>query len=110
MSNTTSTPMDGGRLTEYARQLARALAPQGKTAVRRMAGALGRDMAQIRTAHRRLTQWGEGRSSLPPAVEWLLDNHYLALREGAQARRTLRRGMAVRGTRGGGALIAGCAR
>ena len=110
MSNTTSTPMDGGRLTEYARQLARALAPQGKTAVRRMAGALGRDMAQIRTAHRRLTQWGEGRSSLPPAVEWLLDNHYLALREGAQARRALRRGRAVRGTRGGGALIAGCAR
>ena len=110
MSNTTSTPMDGGRLTEYARQLARALAPQGKTAVRRMAGALGRDMAQIRTAHRRLTQWGEGRSSLPPAVEWLLDNHYLALREGAQARRALRRGRAVRGTRGGGVLIAGCAR
>lgn len=84
MSNTTSAPMDGGRLTNDAGSWPCPGAP-GQDGGPAHGGGPGPGYGADPHRPPPADPWGEGRSSLPPAVEWLLDNHYLALREGAQA-------------------------
>ena len=112
MNNTPHVPMDDTHLVNYAANAGRSLEVKGKIPLRRLAGRLRRDLRTVEEARRRLSDWSAGQASLPPAAEWLLDNHYLAVREGGQAAQVFRqgRGTALRGTAKGETLLEGCVR
>ncbi|MCI8422014.1 MAG: hypothetical protein HFF50_00560 [Lawsonibacter sp.] len=110
MANTPHIPMDDAHLTKYAANAARALKLEGQEPARRTARAIRQSLTRVEETHSRLTCWSEGRSALPPAVEWILDNHYMALREGEEARRSFCRGRPLRTVEGGQTLLLDCAR
>ena len=110
MSNNPHVPMDDAHLAKYAANAARALVPEGTVPVRALARTIRSDLAAIRSAHAALSDWAAGQSTLPEGVAWLLDNHYLALREGTEALRALRRGRPLRGAGRGDSVLMGCAR
>ncbi len=109
MSNTPNVPMDDAHLTNYALNAARELKPKGMVPIHGLSRQLRSGLNEIEGVCRRLSVWSEGEATLPPAVEWLLDNRYLALREGQEAMRTFRHGRPLRGTKQGNALLMGCA-
>ena len=90
MSNTPHVPMDDAHLKNYAANAARGSKAEGTVSGRVLSRALKRDLDRIRRAREALDLWSTGQSALPGAAEWLLDNHYLALREGGRAREALR--------------------
>lgn len=109
MSNTPNVPMDDAHLVNYAVNAARELKPSGSVPVKTLERTIRAALEQTERACRRLTDWSAGRTNLPPAVEWLLDNRYLAQREGREAARAFRKGRALRGTEAGGCLLWRCA-
>ena len=57
------------------------------------AGWQGRkNLSALADIHRRVTSWAARADSLPPAAEWLLDNWYLARREGTESAAAFRHG------------------
>jgi len=102
--------MDDAHLMKYAANEARELRPEGTVPVRRLGREIRRGLSTVESACRALSQWSEGETALPPAVEWLLDNRYLAVRAGQEALLAFGRGKALRGTEGGEALLMECAR
>ncbi|MCI8304182.1 MAG: hypothetical protein HFF52_06085 [Lawsonibacter sp.] len=108
--NTPHVPMDDAHLSQYAANAARELEQSGTVPCRLLARALRSDLRRISRAHGALSSWSEAQTALPGAVEWLLDNHYLAVREGDRAWEALRRGKPLRGTRQGAALLQVCVR
>ena len=110
MSNTPHVPMDDTHLKKYAANAARQARLEGTISCRALSRELEADLRRVRRAHRELNAWSAGQTALPGAAEWLLDNHYMAVREGERAREALKRGRPLRGTRGDGALIQLCAR
>ncbi len=50
-----------------------------------------RTLAALRDSQRRVSAWSAGNGAVPPAAEWLLDNWYLAQREGSESVRAFRR-------------------
>lgn len=109
MSTTPNVPMDDSHLTNYAANAARELEPDGVVPVRRIARKLKADLKTILRAHQALSQWSAVQTALPPAAEWLLDNHYLAIREGGEALRVFQKGRPLRAVRGGSSLLTSCA-
>ena len=109
MSTTPNVPMDDIHLKKYAANAARGLKPEGVVSCRTLSRAVKVGLKRVSRARETLNLWSTGQSSLPGAVEWLLDNHYLAVREGEQAREAFKGGKALRGSRGGGALLWHCA-
>ena len=108
--NTPHVPMDDAHLKKYAANAAKEAEPEGTVSCRGLSRALGRNLRQVRRVREALNAWSSGQSNLPGAVEWLLDNHYLAIREGERARSAFRGGRPLRGTRRGPALLQLCAR
>ena len=111
MNHTPHVPMDDPRLLQYAANAGRALEPRGRVPAGRIGRNLKRSLRRVERACRRLSEAGEG--ALSPAAEWLLDNHYLAVREGQQARQVFRqegRRRPLRGTGRGESILEGCAR
>ena len=63
-----------------------------------IANRLHKALRQIRETKNRLEQ--KSWTHIPPGVEWLLDNVYLAFKEGEGAKEDLRRGRRLRKTEG----------
>ena len=110
MNSAANVPMDDAHLKKYAANAAKKTAPRGTVSCRTLSRALKANLKTVRRAQEALNLWSVGRSALPGAVEWLLDNHYMAIREGERAREALKKGRPLRGTTGGGALLQVCAR
>lgn len=72
---------------QLGRQTAQGLRIQGRTGGRGIAKRVWAALVQIDRARARA---GQGSGALPPSAEWLLDNWYLARREGEQAWRCLK--------------------
>ncbi len=108
--NTPHVPMDEARLLKYAANAARSLKPSGAVPCRALASRLRENLEAVQGAAARLTDWAAGQKAVPGAVEWLLDNHYLAARAGEEARRTLKSGRPLRGDGAGEPLLWACAR
>ena len=81
-------------LQELGRKTAGAEQAQGRYPGRRAAREVLKAVERIEETRRRLTQ--KSCQRLPTAVEWLLDNAYLAKREGASAWEELKRGKRLR--------------
>ena len=79
---------------ELGRETARALPATGRRSGRRAAKELRRELEQLERTRARLSRQDQER--LPQAVEWLLDNAYLAQREGRESANDLRRGKRLR--------------
>ena len=75
-------------LTQLGAQAAAERKPEGRSGGRAWAREIRRALAQVGAAQARESR-GQGEPS--PAAEWLLDNWYLAQREGREAERTFRR-------------------
>ena len=112
MNNTPHVPMDDSHLVNYAANAGRSLEPRGQVPVRSLAKGLRRDLRAIERACQKLSGWSGEEGPLPPGGEWLLDNHYLAVREGQQALQVFRREgrKTLRGTGREESLLEGCVR
>ena len=108
--NTPHVPMDEVHLKKYAVNAAKEAEVSGTVSCRGLAGALKADLKRVNRAHTALNGWSAGQSALPGGAEWLLDNHYLAIREGERARNALRGGRPLRGTKRGASLLQHCAK
>lgn len=108
--NTPHVPMDDAHLKQYAANAAREAKGAGMVSCRALSRAVRAQLRTVCRAREALDLWSAGRTTAPGAVEWLLDNHYLAVREGEQAREALKGGKPLRGTAGGAALLQLCAR
>ena len=95
MSNTPHVPMDDAHLKQYAANAAREVRLGGTVPCRALRKALRSSLNTVCRAREALNLWNDGRSALPGAAEWLLDNHYLAVREGERALEALKRARPV---------------
>ena len=109
MSNTPHVPMDDAHLKQYAANAAREARLEGAVSCRALSRRVRAGLRTVRRTQEALNLWSGGQTALPGAAEWLLDNHYLAVREGERAREALKGGKPLRGTAGGAALLQRCA-
>lgn len=81
-------------LYELGRQTGKAFPTGGYALGRKAARRVARALEQISETHRRLESrvW----NPMPPAVEWVLDNVYLAFREGKAAQKELKKSRYLR--------------
>ncbi len=107
--NTPHVPMDDAHLQKYAANAAREAKTGRAVSCRALAKGVRANLKTVCRVREELNLWSAGQSALPGAAEWLLDNHYLAVREGERAREALRRGKPLRGAEGGSALLQLCA-
>ena len=103
-------PMDDAHLFQYAVNTARALRPVRHRRARALARQIKRDLERCAQTQERLSARGGGEKELTGAERWLLDNYYLAAREGEQARRCFAAGGQIRGAESGGSVLQVCAR
>ena len=108
--NTPHVPMDDAHLKQYAANAAKEAAASGTVPSRTLARVLRADLKKVLRVREALNQWSGDQTALPGAVEWLLDNHYLAIREGERALEALKRGKPLRRTADGGPLLRYCVR
>lgn len=97
--------IEAGRLAAFGENTARRLRISGEISGRTEARALRDNLRELSRRREAL----EGKSPVSAAAEWLLDNWYLAAREGEAAARELNRAGRLRKS-GGGAFIAEAAR
>ena len=100
MSNTPHVPMDDAHLKQYAANAAREARLEGAVSCRALSRRVRAGLRTVRRTQEALNLWSGGQTALPGAAEWLLDNHYLAVREGERAREALKGGKPLRGTAG----------
>ncbi len=92
-------------LTRLGEETAAGLHPEGRKGGAAEARTIRRAMRALEAAYRRTAAENAGQTEPAPAAEWLLDNWYLAQREGREAERSLRRATRrLRTVRGGGEL------
>ncbi len=103
-------PMDDAHLARYAQNVARELKQAGAVRPGRLARCVRRDTRDIEAARRRLSARLPEGEAVPPAAEWLLDNGYLALREGKNCAQVFRRGRPLRACAGGRCVLSQAAR
>ena len=82
--------IEPGRLNAYAASAARLLAPDGVCSAAAEARRLRAELRELRRYHAALCAKEESGGTLTGAEEWMLDNFYLALREGKEAAAALR--------------------
>ncbi len=109
-SNTAHVPMDEPHLSRYGANAARALELEGAVRPGTVAREMRRALAEVERARQELARWAEESGRTPGAVEWLLDNAYLAAREGRMAERAFRRGRPLRRGRNGQSVLQCAAR
>ena len=102
--------MDLTQLAAEAADLARTLDLSGTVSAGSLRRRIRRDLKTVCRTRQVLWEKSASLSTLPPAAEWLLDNHYLALREGREVLRALHRGRPLRGTADGECLLVRCAK
>lgn len=96
------------KLPAFGANTARRLKLTGECAPARAAGEVYSALARVRRAHDRLETRCRGRSELPEAAEWLLDNWYLAQREGKYAAADIRAAGPLRRTEDGPLTAEAC--
>ena len=77
--------VENERLGACGEATARLLPPRGELASRRLLPALRRNLRSLRRCCELLQRRADATSQIPAAWEWLLDNEYLARREGLSA-------------------------
>lgn len=100
--------IEPGRLNAYAASAARLLAPDGVCAASAEARRLRAELRELRRYHAALCAKEESGEALTGAEEWMLDNFYLALREGKEAASALRSEGTMRAAEGTGLPFALC--
>ncbi|NBI10788.1 hypothetical protein D1641_12300, partial [Colidextribacter sp. OB.20] len=108
--NTPHVPMDAAHLKKYAANAAREIRLGRTVSCSALSRGLKADLKKVCRARESLNCWSASQTSLPGAAEWLLDNHYLALREGERARAALKGGRPLRAVGRGSALLEHCVR
>ena len=103
-------PMDDVHLVQYAVNTAKEVRPEGVRSARALAGEVKESLARCARLRERFSAQGGSEEELPGGARWLLDNYYLAAREGEQARRCLRQGGKLRGAQRGNTVLQVCAR
>ena len=86
MSTTPHVPMDDVHLKKYAINAAKEARLGESFSCRRLYRELRAGLKTVGRAQEALSEWSAGHASLPGAAEWMLDNHYMAVREGERAR------------------------
>ena len=76
-------PLDDEHLAKYGKNAARCLKPEGSISLKQAARQIREDLRTLAQTVRSLSDAPPAGQS--PAVEWLLDNHYLAQRVGVDA-------------------------
>ena len=109
MSNTPHIPMDDAHLKNYAANAAKETRRSGTVSCRILLKRLRTSLKRVRQAQEVLNLWSASQSALPGAVEWLLDNHYLAVREVERALEAVKGGRPLRGDGQGSSLLQRCA-
>lgn len=79
------TAMDDKHLAQLAENTARSLRVEGKIPAHWAGKFLLQELEKIERFQERLTVWAAEQKRIPQAAEWLLDNWYLAQREGREA-------------------------
>ncbi len=79
------------RLAAYGENAARSIRADGLTSGKAAAKSIQEDLRRLRAAHHALAQKSK-EEPVDPAQEWLLDNWYLAVREGQDAADAFRHG------------------
>ena len=87
-------PLDDEHLAKYGKNAARCLKPEGSISLKQAARQIREDLRTLAQTVRSLSDAPPAGQS--PAVEWLLDNHYLAQRVGVDAAAVLGRSGRVR--------------
>lgn len=103
-------PMDDAHLVQYAVNTAKEVRPEGVRSARTLAGEVKENLARCARLREQFSAQGGGEEELPGGARWLLDNYYLAAREGEQARRCFRQGGKLRGAQRGNTVLQVCAR
>ena len=93
-------------LARRARGAAQALVRRGTIPARRVSAQIRTALGRVRRSYERTAAWAAGRQELPRAAEWLLDNWYLAQREGLDGAAAFRRAGALPAAEGGAAVMA----
>ena len=93
-------------LARRARGAAQALVRRGTIPARRVSAQIRTALGRVRRSYERTAAWAAGRQELPRAAEWLLDNWYLAQREGLDGAAAFRRAGALPAVEGGAAVMA----
>ncbi|MEG1908114.1 MAG: glucoamylase family protein [Oscillospiraceae bacterium] len=81
--------IDDSGLTLYGENIARTLSLCGKISGRAVSKELRKNIRLLQNQRAYLTAKYAGAEAAPPAAEWLLDNSYLAVREGLAAAREI---------------------
>ena len=97
--------IEESNLERFGKNTARALCLNGSVASADIAREIISKLREIRDIHDRVQREVEKLSHLPEAYEWLLDNWYLAQREGVSAATELREAKRLRSVQNGGAMI-----
>lgn len=100
--------IDEAHLESYAENFARGMQPGGRTGGKRAAAELRQDLRELESLHDALSFKWSGIPATPGAVRWLLDNFYLARREGALAAAELEKADNLRFAGGGFVLLQLC--
>ncbi len=102
-------PMDHDKLKKYGENRAKAIMVGGQISTRQMGRELLDCLGRLEGCGRRLAHWEDEGRELPPGAEWLLDNGYLAQREGRGAVEAFSTRGTIRNSPGG-AVVMCCAR
>ena len=95
-------------LDTYAESVARAIKPDGVTTPRAISSDIKRSLREINRVHDAMELKWQNMASMPGAVRWLLDNHYLVRREGLAACAGLGSGGVLRCCADGPVLLVMC--
>jgi len=90
-------------LGEYGVQTAASIELPGMIPASRTAGEVFAALRRIKAVHRQAAAFAAEHKTIPQALEWLLDNWYIAEREGRQAAARLKNAGKLRRTGAGGA-------
>ncbi len=100
--------IENDRLYDYAVSTARLLRTVGAVPGREAAAALKNSMARIRRCHDQVQRRYGGRSDVPAACEWLLDNWYMLQREYRAAADAYKSGGKLRAGKDGPLVVLLC--
>ena len=95
-------------LEDYAKNVALDMKVNGKTQGSKIALAVRKSLRLISQVHDSVRLQWQDEASVPPAVSWLLDNHYLARREGLTAAESFHRASSLRSQGDESVLMALC--
>ena len=100
--------VDDASLEHFAENFARGLHPEGKSKAKSAANDMRSTLRALKESHELLTKTWTGIPAVPEWVHWMLDNAYLAEREGRQAAVDLETGEELRFCCGGFVLLRLC--